>query len=205
MLIDGHPITNLNRIIVNLSDVGKSIGGSPTQETEHHRWLKLQACCNAAVIASVMLLRFACENKWTPEADWTEYARKKLTYGDVAPQQAHQLARKVFDQNASSEALAPKYTEEIIGILKTLITDQETATKVPFTLECHLFSELLLGAVSAEEITPKYVEEAPLKVSKQILSALSYSAELSTELWNVESFSQHSKGSRSQRSLLGDN
>ena len=82
MLLVGHPLTNLNRIIQTLASVGKRVA----QGTEEARWLMRHTCYNAAVVAGVMLVRFACETKWTPQEEWSEYARKKLTFGDVPPQ-----------------------------------------------------------------------------------------------------------------------
>jgi len=95
MLVTGHPLTNLNRIISRLSKIGKIREGD--------FWMLRYICFDAAVIASVMLVRFAAESKWTPEKDWSAYARKKLTFGDVSPNKALQLAHTHSIARSSKE------------------------------------------------------------------------------------------------------
>ncbi|HKR59291.1 MAG TPA: hypothetical protein VJS64_06115, partial [Pyrinomonadaceae bacterium] len=60
MLVVGHPLTNLNRIIKILSDIGH---GVPREGDSF--WMTRYVCSDAAVIASIMLVRFAAESKWT--------------------------------------------------------------------------------------------------------------------------------------------
>lgn len=202
MLVEGHPITNLNRIIVMLSEVGGSIDKDTGQESDYLRWLKLKTCCNGAVIAGVMLLRFACENKWTMESDWTAYAQKKMTYGDISPQQAQRLAGKLVGEAQIGDSLSPTYTEELISVIKMLIEDQDMAAKVPYALDYYLFGSLSLTySNKSERIVPRQVEEKTMRAVRQIISALSYAAEISSKIWSRENFSKRTSSSL-QRTLL---
>lgn len=181
MLIVGHPLTNLNRIIRALSSIGKQT----EQGTEEMRWLRLRTCYNAAVVAGVMLVRFACETKWTPMEEWSEYARKKLTYGDVPPQKARQLAKLALDTSFFEGLPSPEYTEEIIGVIGALISQPVAASTIPQALDYRLFGQEL-----SDEDVPELRVGLPHaysdKLSKQVLSTLSYAAEVSTDLWTAD-------------------
>lgn len=180
MLLIGHPLTNLNRIIQALSSVGKQADQGPVET----RWLRLRTCYNAAVIAGVMLVRFACETKWTPEEEWSEYARKKLTFGDVPPNKARQLAKLALDTNFFEGLPSPEYTEEIVGVVGALISQPAAASTVPQALDYKLFGQEL-GSEEAPESQIGVIDAGSAKLGKQILSALSYAAEVPASLWEA--------------------
>ena len=198
MLVKGHPLTNLNRIIRTLS----TVGGNLKQGTANIDWLKLYICFNAAVVASVMLVRFAAENKWTPEADWSDYARKRLTYGDVPPQKARQLAKLALDRDFFEGLPSPEYTDEIIEVIKELIAQPEVACAVPYALDFQLLGQVLGGEESQVTVLGKLREDAD-KVNKRILSALTYSASIRPNLWRPEdNHLAYAKSDRVQQSSL---
>ena len=178
MLIVGHSLTNLNRIIRTLSVIGKQVDHG----TEEMRWLRLRTCYNAAVVAGVMLMRFACETKWTPREEWSEYARKKLTYGDVPPQKARQLAKLALDKSFFEGLPSPEYTDEIIEVIGALISQPVAASTTPQMLDFKLFGQEL----SDEDVPePKFglTHHGTEKLSKQVLSMLTYAAGVPANLW----------------------
>lgn len=195
MLVIGHPLTNLNRIIRILSSIGKT----SMHPIDDMAWLRRYICFNAAVTASVMLVRFATESKWTPEADWSDYARKKLTYGDVPPQKARQLAKLALDHDFYEGLPTPEYTDEILHVIKSLINHPSVAAITPFTLDFQLFGKVL-DSVSKDYVVPELGErqESALRIGKQILSALAYAAEVPANLWEpeeaIETEKNHEKG-----------
>jgi hypothetical protein len=179
LLIVGHPLTNLNRIIRTLSSVGKRAN----QGSEEMRWLKLRTCYNAAVVAGVMLVRFACEVKWTPEEDWSEYARKKLTYGDVPPQKARQLAKLALDTSFFEGLPSPEYTDEIVEVIRALVSQPAGASTVPQALDMRLFGQELGGIEDITELQTAALHPGSAKLGNLVLSALSYAAEVPVNLW----------------------
>jgi hypothetical protein len=127
-----------------------------------------------------MLVRFAAESKWTPEKDWSAYARKKLTFGDVSPQKALQLAELALDRRINEGIPAPAYTGEILEVIKALITSPKVAARVPTSLDYYLFGN------SRFDLRAGSVEEHALKLSRRVLSALSYAAGISSSLWQTD-------------------
>ena len=183
MLVRGHPLTNLNRIIKILSGLGKTINDSAQTS-----WLRRCICFDAAVIASVMLVRFAAESKWTPEKDWTGYARKKLTFGDVSPQKALQLAELALDRRISEGIPSPAYTGEIIEVIRALIANPNIAAHLPMALDFYLFGRGPMGRgnpLNVNGVGEKGAEDA-LRMSRRVLSALSYAAGIPSVLWQSE-------------------
>lgn len=181
MLIVGHPLTNFNRLIRTLASVGKRVD----QGTDEMRWLKRRTCYNAGVIAGVMLVRFACETKWTPEEEWTDYARKKLTYGDVPPHKARQLAKLALDADFFEGLPSPEYTDEIVGAIGSLIAQPIAASTVPQALDFGLFGqELVSEDAPNSQVGAAFGDSA--RLGKQVLSALSYAAEVPTGLWEAD-------------------
>lgn len=180
MLLVGHPLTNVNRIIQTLSSVGKDADQGP----EETRWLRLRTCYNAAVVAGVMLVRFACETKWTPEEEWTEYARKRLTFGDVPPNKARQLAKLALNTEFFEDLPSPEYTEEIVGVVGALISQPAAASTVPQALDYKLFGQGL-GSEDAPKLRVGELDTGSAKLGRQVLSALSYAAEVPASLWEA--------------------
>jgi len=180
MLVIGHPITNLNRLIRLLSSLGKT----PKETNRDAEWLRRYICFNAAVTAGTMLVRFASESKWTPQDDWSDYARKRLTYGDVPPQKATQLAKLALKRELYGGLPKPVYTEEIIEVLRLLILKQKMASLVPYALDFHLLGNVLLKMKDGY-ISPVLAESQVevLKLCKQILSVLAYAAEIPNDIW----------------------
>lgn len=182
MLVTGHPLTNLNRIIKILSNLGK------TTEGGQFSWMRRYVCSDAAVIAGVMLVRFAVESKWTPEKDWTAYARKKLTFGDVSPQKALQLAELALDRRISEGIPSPSYTGEILEVIKTLIMNPKVAARVPTELDHYLFgggaSNRRVNSVSSRPDDRD--REDAVRLIRRVLSALSYAAGIPGLVWQPE-------------------
>ena len=180
MLVRGHPITNLNRLIQLLSSHGKT----PKETNRDAEWLRRYICFNAAVTAGTMLVRFASESKWTPQDDWSDYARKKLTYGDIPPQKATQLAKLALEREFYGGLPKPVYTEEIIEVMNLLILKQKIASLVPYALDFHLLGDMLLKMKDGY-ISPILgeLQVEVLKLCKQILSVLAYAAEIPNDIW----------------------
>lgn len=197
MLVIGHPITNLNRIIKILSYVGK-FSDKSTKEPD---WLKRYICFNAAVLAGIMLVRFAVESKWTPENEWTNYALKKLTYGDVPPQKARQLAKLALDNIFTKELPTPEYSDEIINVIKFLISNPYIATLTPYALDFHLLGHIL-GSLPDDYVSPILgtFQEDTIKVCKKVLSVLSYAAEVSVDLWKPQTSIEIANNKRKSQS-----
>jgi hypothetical protein len=175
MLVSGHPLTNLNRLIQIISTVGKQSG------SENQILARKYICFDAAVIASVMLVRFAAECKWTPEKDWTAYGRKKLTFGDVSPQKALQLAELALDRRISEGIPAPAYTREILDVIKVLIANPQIAARVPTSLDHYLFGD------RRPDLSNDPLYERSLSLSRRVLSALSYAAGIGRTVLEVQS------------------
>lgn len=183
MLVIGHPLTNLNRIIKLLSHISKSLTKNPSDIP----WFDRYVCFDAAIIASVMLIRFAIESKWTPEMDWTSYARKKLTYGDIPPRKAEQLAKLALDRDFFDGLPTPQYTDEINNLIQALINNQKIAAIIPFALDFYLFGKIL-GAIDEKYIHPVLGanQEEAIKYGKRILSALSFATGIPNSIWSNE-------------------
>ncbi|MFW9878104.1 MAG: hypothetical protein ACFFG0_33910 [Candidatus Thorarchaeota archaeon] len=183
MLIVGHPITNLNRIIDIISKSGKFISGASDSVSQFKRCL----CYNAAIIASIMLVRFAAESIWTPKVDWSDYARKKLTYGDVSPEKARKLAKLAYSQDFHKGLPEPEYMDEIIELIKDLISKPEMTALIPFFLDFRLFGSIL-GEIPEKTTCPLIEEkqEELNKIGKRILSTLSFAAKIDSNLWDCE-------------------
>ena len=175
MLVSGHSLTNLNRIIQIIPTL------RPATTEGNLSLFRRYICFDAAVIAAVMLVRFAAESKWTPEKDWTAYARKKLTFGDVSPQKALQLAELALDRRISEGIPAPSYTQEILDVIKVLIATPLIAARVPISLDYYLFGDRQAG-LSADPIY-----ERSLSLSRRVLSALSYAARVDRSVWERQS------------------
>ena len=183
MLVRGHPITNFNRIILLLSRLGRSNYNKDSALD----WLKRYIAFNAAITAGVMLVRFATESKWTSEDDWTDNARKRLTYGDVAPQKANQLAKLALDHEHYGSLPKPPYTEEIIQVLRLLISKPRLTSLIPFSLDFQLLGKTM-GKLPEKYVSPVLQDsyDELIKTNKQILSALAYAAGISGEIWTLD-------------------
>jgi len=199
MLVIGHPLTNLNGIIKTLS----SIAETPKQTATPASWLRRYVCFNAAVVASVMLVRFAAESKWSPENQWSDHARKKLTYGDVPPQKAQQLAKLALTRDFYEGLPRPAYTEEVVQAIKSMISRPRVAALAPYALDFQLFGRVL-GSLSNDYVSPVLgeLQEDTLKMGKRILSALAYAAEIPTSLWDAEKNGEIGRGGRSLQETL---
>jgi hypothetical protein len=151
------------------------------------RWLGRYVCFEAAVVASVMLVRFAAESKWMREKDWSAYARKKLTYGDVPPQKARQLAKLALSQEFFNGLPAPEYTDEVLQAIGLLISRPEIAAVTPYALDFQLFGRVL-GSVPRDYVIPVlgHLQEDALKVGRRILSVLAYAAAIPADMWALE-------------------
>lgn len=183
LVVAGHPLTNLNRAISLLSTIGKA----SSQATNYSAWLKQYVLFDAAVVASVMFVRFAVISKWMPETDWTDYARKKLTYGDMPTQKALKLAKFALDRDFFEGLPKPRYTDEILAVIKSLISQPSVAAVTPYALDFLLFGHTL-GGISNDLSLPALgtLQEDAFKMGKRMLSALAYAAELPATVWAVD-------------------
>jgi hypothetical protein len=179
MLVIGHPLTNLNRIVKTLSTVGKAASHEGA-----NFWMTRYVVFNAAVIAAVMLVRFAAESKWTPEKDWSAYARKKLTFGDVSPTKALQLAQLALDRKIIEGIPAPAYTNEIIQLIKVLVSNPQLAARLPNALDQYLFDQVLMGQSRVKSL--EVDEEASGRLVRRVLSALSYAGGIPAAIWQID-------------------
>lgn len=183
MLVVGHPLTNLNRIIKSLSMLGPKL----TNGVDNNAWMRRYICFDAAVIAAVMLVRFAAETKWTPEKDWIDYARKKLTYGDISPQKAKELTQFALGRSISEAIPAPPYAEEIIKIIDSLIANPRISSRLPYYLDYHLFGNVVRVSMN-NKVNPNDLDTIALnamRLGRRVLSALSYAAGLQSNVWDI--------------------
>jgi hypothetical protein len=193
MLVFGHPLTNLNRILPILS----KLGGFQKRATGDAAWVNQYFLCNAATTASAMLVRFAAESKWAPEREWSDHARRRLTYGDVPPTKAQQLARMTFESEFFDGLPAPRYTDEIIALIKSLITEPAIASVVPYALDFQLLGRGF-GSINREGYTTPFLgqlQPGALKLGRRVLSVLAYAAEIPPSLWEFKNQSAPSKAS----------
>ncbi|MBA4075122.1 MAG: hypothetical protein C0508_08770, partial [Cyanobacteria bacterium PR.023] len=173
MLIGGHPLTNFNAIINILSRLDNKFA----RNSFAFSWYYKMVSFNAAVIASVMLIRFIVEIKWLDEKDWRDYARKKLTYGDVPVQKAVSLARTAFGEEFFDGLPAPHYCAEVLDLIGALMS-QRSMCQLPISIDKFLFGYILVG----KEIGP-FFEKGQFKAVKQVLSVLSYASGMNAEFW----------------------
>ncbi len=167
VLITGHPLTNFNRLISFIGYVGRAAGdGEPS-------WLQRYACYDAAVLCSIALVKFVTECKWAAEGDWMDYARKKLTYGDLPPAAARQLATLAIGPQYAKGLPSPEYQGEALELIRALMADQNMAAVVPYALDYLLLGELLAGR--AEQLPYLgSLQEPALKTARRVLSVLEY-------------------------------
>lgn len=186
MLTIGSPLTNFNRVVATFSMIKKR---APSIRDDVG-WISRYVCFNAAVVAAVMLVRFSAESKWTREKDWSAYARKKLTYGDTSPVKAQQLAKLAFGTDFFEGLPPPHFTEEIVEVIKALISRPDIAVQVPYALDYHLLG-CVLGRIPKHTVHSVLGarQEEVLKMGKRILSALAYAAEMDATIWEDETIS----------------
>ena len=181
-LVTGHPLANLNTVIRMLS----SIGQPSMYEAKDISWLRRYVCFNAAVVAGVMLVRFATESKWMPEKDWTGYATKKLTYGDIPPQKAKELARLALNRDFYNGLPTPNYTDEILQVISLLISQPHLAAIIPYALDFRLFGQTLGNIPDGYTVPALGERQKPaLGIGERILSALAYAAGLPASMWDI--------------------
>lgn len=183
MLVTGQPLTNLNRIINLLSDSNRKLRQAASPDALR---LRRYLYFNAAVTASVMLVRFAATSKWTPEKDWSDHARKRLTYGDVPPQKAKQLAAMALDTTFYNGLPTPEYTEEIVSLIKAYISQPLAASIAPYVIDFQLFGRILRG-LPRDYANPVLVgQEDGIRLARKTLSVLSYAAGVPPSIWSAD-------------------
>jgi hypothetical protein len=177
MLVSGHPLTNLNRLIRIIS-AAVVIAKSSTPEGS---WFARYTYLNAVVTASLMMVRFAAECKWTPIRDWSDYARKKLTYGDVPPEKAKQLAQLALKEHFTDGLPAPEYMEEIVQAIEPLIAQPVVAGLIPYAVDFHLFGRVL-GHLPPDYAPPvlREMEGSVMSMARRVVSVIGYAANVST-------------------------
>jgi hypothetical protein len=183
MLVAGHSLTNLNRIIRMLSESTKVFRRTTSPDVI---WLRRYLYYNAAVIASIMLTRFAAESKWTPERDWSDHVRKRLTYGDVSPQKARQLAEITFDRNFFHGLPTPHYAEDIVKLIGAFINQPMAASITPYVIDFQLFGRILRERPRDYENPLLIGQEEALRLARRVLSTLSYAADVPSNIWSAE-------------------
>jgi hypothetical protein len=188
MLVVGHPLTNLNRIIKSLSMLGPKF----TNGADKNAWMRRYICFDAAVIAAVMLVRFAAETKWTPEKDWIDYARKKLTYGDISPQKAKELTQFALGRSISEGIPAPPYADEVIRVIDSLIANPRVSSRLPYYLDYHLFGNVPRSSMN-NKVSPNDLDTIAsnsIRLGRRVLSALSYAAGLQSSVWDISTLQE---------------
>ena len=168
MLVIGNTITNFNRLILAVRRLRgeKSLGGGEVS------WLRDHVCNNAAVVATVMLLRFVEEAKWAPEKDWRSSLTKRFTYGDVAPSKAVQLARLALDKDFHDGLPAPEYTEEVLGLVAALIANPSVSVWAANAVDFLLFAGR--GELGKLAALPDNLHAEALLLGRRVISTLGY-------------------------------
>lgn len=181
MLTNGNPLTNLNRIVKLLRAAELSFNSPGPLDIVFRRFLY-----NAAAIGAVMLVRFAAISKWTPEKDWMDHAQKLLTYGDLPPKKAQQLAKLVALPEIAGALPAPEYLDEVIQLLARMIERPTAAALLPFTVDLELQGKIL-GSVpqSYYPAALKGLEEDAISLCKRTLSAFSFATQLPATVWST--------------------
>jgi hypothetical protein len=198
MLIIGHPLSNFIRIIRILSEIGKFNPQNPEMKYLVHYTL-----FDAAVIIATMLSRFSAETKWTPKTSRTDYARKKLTYGDTPPGKAQELAKIAMGQTFHNVFPPPKFADETILLIDSLVENSLLAAKMPYAADYLLFGRVLEGIPDSHVVPYLGAEQDDaIKMVKKLLSLLSFAAEIPNSIWEFRNEEYVTKNDASQRNLL---
>lgn len=182
MLVAGHPITNLNRTIKILSDAGRYVSNRNTPDRSRHVYV----CFSSAVLASVMLVRFAAECKWMPEKHWRAYAQSRLTFGDISPRKAQKLAELALLGMPRGSIPKPEYADEVVEMIGLLIANGRSAALLPYYLDMLLFG-VRMGSMPADHQSP-IIGEAQREIEvigKQLLSTIAYASRVSPDIWEM--------------------
>lgn len=170
MLVVGNCVTNLNRAII----VARQLRRTLTVIGPKEQWLRDYACKDAAVVCTVMLLRFAEEANWFPDKDWKSILQKRLTYGDVRPSKAVRLAQIALDKEFPNGLPAPEFADELAGAVEAIIQKPDCACLLPNSVEYLLFH--------ADDRLPFHGQDRSrddevIGLAKRVISALSYAVE----------------------------
>jgi len=180
MLTHGNPLTNLNRVMQMLSTSELSFDKPDQRDIFFRRFVY-----NAAAIAAVMFVRFAATSKWTPEKDWMDHAKKLLTYGDLPPKKAQQLAKLVGALPEASGGLpAPDYLDEFLQLLARMIERPEAAAMLPYAIDLELQGKALSRVPTDYfPVTMRGLEGDVTSLCKRTLSAISFATKLPVNVW----------------------
>jgi len=176
LLVLGNPITGFNRAVRAVTAIHDILSRS----TGSVRELAQNYLRDAAAISSIMLVRFACNSRWTPEKDWTSNLEKKLTYGDFSPHKAQQLAGIAFQSGFHAGLPAPHYVDEVTQLVKHFIAHPLLAATVPPALDARLFGKSSHNGLPS--VIPRPHDEI-LRLSRRVLSVISYAAQIPGDVW----------------------
>lgn len=166
MLVVGNAVTNLNRLMLMMRRLR-----SEKAESADADWLRKFVADDAVVMATLMLLRFVDEAKWLPEAEWRQNLSRRLTYGDVPPKKALQLARAALDQAFHDGLPPPEYTEEISALVGQMISNPAVAVWAPVAVDYLRFA---VGTKPHIPTVPDDLHAAVLLLAKRTISAIGF-------------------------------
>jgi len=168
MLVVGSPTTNFNRLVLTI----RRLRGLRQGSSVEWPWLRDFVCNDATVTAALMLLRFVEEVKWSPEADWRTTLTRRLTYGDVPPSKALQLAKIALDQPFPEGLPPPEYTEEVGGLVDQLIARSAVSVWTPISVDYLLAA----GTVRSSGVpwVPAELQAEVLALGRRVISTIGY-------------------------------
>jgi len=114
------------------------------------------------------------------------------------------LAKLALDNVFTKELPTPEYSDEIINVIKSLISNPYITALTPYALDFHLLGQIL-GSLPDDYVPPVLgnFQEDTIRVCKKVLSALSYAEEVPVELWKPQTSIEiaNNKGKSQQRKL----
>jgi hypothetical protein len=124
-----------------------------------------------------MLLRFVEEAKWIPERDWHSTLTQRLTFGDVPPGKALELARIALNRAFHDGLPPPEYAEEVGGLVAHLIARPALAAWVPFAVDFLIAGPLACPVAAAEPLAiPAELRAESLGLARRVISTVRYAA-----------------------------
>jgi hypothetical protein len=177
MLVVGSPTTNFNRLVLII----RRLRGLRQGLNAEWPWLRDFVCDDATVTAALMLLRFVEEVKWSPEAEWRTNLSRRLTYGDVPPAKALQLAQIALDQPFPEGLPPPEYTEEVSGLVHQLIARSPVAVWTPILVDYLLTSAAIRSAGTiAVPGVPAELQVDAAAIARRVISTIAYAVGATT-------------------------
>jgi hypothetical protein len=196
----GLSITNLNRAIDGLRQSSDSLTGALSEPDRAVLWLYV--CCEYIAAFALNLLRVAEETFTLAELDRNNVLMMRLTYGDLRPDKAREIAQLSYDLGVErtrravpieqrsrivveTQAIleAPPYATSIAGLLERVVANPMLYWHGVRVLDAMLFDTLVPKRVSTLADIPYIGESVPVddvvKAAKNYISVVCNAAGVS--------------------------